>query len=180
MNPRRMSKSICSYNCFIGLNRHRHTIETSWLVSYNFCELILVSRFKYGCWRNIMTTSSKEVFPARSPIPFIVHSIWRAPFWTPEIEFAVARPKSLWQWQDRIALWIPTTLSFKNFIFWPYSSGKQYPVVSGIFRTVAPALITSSQIRAEIYFQFFLHLPHKIQHHLHTFWHDLQQLLLFL
>ena len=58
---------------------------------------MVVSRFKFGCWRKIITTSSREVFPARSPIPFIVHSICLAPFKTPAIEFAVANPKSLWQ-----------------------------------------------------------------------------------
>ena len=42
-----------------------------------------------------MTTSSKEVFPALSPIPFIVHSICLAPLMTPWIELAVASPKSL-------------------------------------------------------------------------------------
>lgn len=52
----------------------------------------------------IITTSSKEVFPARSPIPLMVHSICLAPFVTPAMELAVANPKSLWQWHDKIAL----------------------------------------------------------------------------
>ena len=84
------------------------------------------------------------MFPALSPMPLMVHSICLAPLITPEIEFAVANPKSLWQWQDIIALWIPFTFSLRYLIFPPYCSGKQYPVVSGIFRTVAPAFITSS------------------------------------
>ncbi len=44
---------------------------------------------------------------------------------------------------------MPFTFSFKYFILAPYSSGKQYPVVSGMFKTVAPALITASQTRAK-------------------------------
>ena len=56
-----------------------------------------MSKPKVGCCLKIITTSSNAVFPARSPIPFMVHSIWRAPLITPAIEFAVAKPKSLWQ-----------------------------------------------------------------------------------
>ena len=37
------------------------------------------------------------------------------------------------------------TCSFKNLILAPYSSGKQYPVVSGILSTVAPALMAAAQ-----------------------------------
>ena len=58
---------------------------------------------------------------------------------------AVAKPKSLWQWHEIVTLSIPLTLSIRNFIFSPYSLGRQYPVVSGMFKTVAPDLITSSQ-----------------------------------
>ena len=35
----------------------------------------------------------------------MVHSIWRAPpIITPASELATARPRSLWQWTDQIAL----------------------------------------------------------------------------
>ena len=44
---------------------------------------------------NAITTSSKAVLPARSPNPFIVHSICLAPPSTAAKEFAVAMPKSL-------------------------------------------------------------------------------------
>ncbi|MNN32673.1 hypothetical protein D3C81_1464010 [compost metagenome] len=47
------------------------------------------------CTLRIMATSSSDVFPARSPIPLIVHSTWRAPFCMAAIEFAVASPRSL-------------------------------------------------------------------------------------
>src|SRR5213080_2807637 len=45
-----------------------------------------------------MTTSSMAVLPARSPMPFTVHSICRAPFCTAASELATAMPRSLWQW----------------------------------------------------------------------------------
>ena len=47
--------------------------------------------------RMAMTTSSSEQLPARSPMPLMVHSTWRAPARTAASEFATARPRSLWQ-----------------------------------------------------------------------------------
>ncbi len=51
-------------------------------------------------WRTFsaITTSSSAVLPARSPSPLIVHSICRAPASTAASAFAVAMPRSLWQW----------------------------------------------------------------------------------
>ena len=57
-----------------------------------------------------MTTSSSAVLPARSPIPFTGTSTWRAPPRTPARVFAVAIPRSLWQWQLRMAVSIFGTL----------------------------------------------------------------------
>ena len=54
-----------------------------------------------GRVRTDITTSSKLVFPARSPKPFIVTSTCLAPFWAPFNVFAVASPKSLWQWAEK-------------------------------------------------------------------------------
>ena len=54
--------------------------------------------------RIAMTTSSSAALPARSPMPFTVHSIWRAPACTPASEFATARPRSLWQCTENTAL----------------------------------------------------------------------------
>ena len=51
-----------------------------------------------GRVRRAMTTSSRLALPARSPRPLIVTSTWRAPAWTAASVFAVARPRSLWQW----------------------------------------------------------------------------------
>ena len=44
-----------------------------------------------------MMISSIEVLPARSPIPLMAPSIWRAPAWIAESELATASPRSLWQ-----------------------------------------------------------------------------------
>ena len=41
--------------------------------------------------------------PARSPMPLMVHSICRAPFWIATSEFATAWPRSLWQCTERTA-----------------------------------------------------------------------------
>ena len=54
-----------------------------------------VYKSKSLCCFKTITTSSKAVFPALSPKPLMVHSICRAPLITPEIELAVAKPKSL-------------------------------------------------------------------------------------
>ncbi len=51
-----------------------------------------------------MTISSSAALPARSPMPFIVHSICRAPPSTPASELATAMPRSLWQCTENTAL----------------------------------------------------------------------------
>jgi hypothetical protein len=50
-----------------------------------------------------MTISSSAALPARSPMPLIVHSIWRAPAASAASELATASPKSSWQWVEKIA-----------------------------------------------------------------------------
>ena len=70
-----------------------------------------------------ITISSSAAFPALSPIPFIVHSTCLAPDWTPANEFATAKPKSLWQWVDRIALSIFGTLFIRVSIIFVNSDG---------------------------------------------------------
>jgi hypothetical protein len=54
--------------------------------------------------RRAMTISSMAALPARSPMPLTVHSTWRAPALTAASELATARPRSLWQWTEMIAL----------------------------------------------------------------------------
>ena len=61
-----------------------------------------------ACWSprtfSAITISSSAALPARSPMPLMVHSIWRAPPSTPASELATAMPRSLWQWVEKIAL----------------------------------------------------------------------------
>jgi len=68
-----------------------------------------------------MTTSSSEQLPARSPMPLMVHSIWRAPALTAASELATARPRSSWQWTLTTAE-SPRTSTMRP-ISSPYSSG---------------------------------------------------------
>ena len=70
-----------------------------------------------------ITTSSNAALPALSPIPLIVHSICLAPAWTPASEFATAKPKSLWQCVDKIALSMFGTLFNNVFIIVVNSEG---------------------------------------------------------
>ena len=58
-----------------------------------------------------ITTSSSAVLPARSPRPLIVHSICRAPASTAASAFAVAMPRSLWQWVAKTTSSAPGTRS---------------------------------------------------------------------
>ena len=51
-----------------------------------------------------ITISSSAALPARSPMPLMVHSTWRAPASTPARELATARPRSLWTWVEKITL----------------------------------------------------------------------------
>ena len=77
------------------------------------CERIPVS-ISTSLWqRSVMTTSSSEVLPARSPMPLIVTSACRAPFRMPLSVLAVAMPRSLWQCVERIARSILGTCSIR-------------------------------------------------------------------
>jgi hypothetical protein len=51
-----------------------------------------------------MTISSSDALPARSPIPFTVHSTWRTPAQIAACVLATARPRSSWQWALNTAL----------------------------------------------------------------------------
>ena len=70
-----------------------------------------------------ITTSSRAAFPALSPMPLIVHSICLAPAVTPAKEFATAKPKSLWQCVESIALSIFGTLLISVSIIFLNSEG---------------------------------------------------------
>ena len=71
-----------------------------------------VSRLK--TWRRVlsaMTTSSSEVLPARSPMPLMVTSTWRAPLCMPARVLAVASPRSLWQCTEMTTFSTPGVFS---------------------------------------------------------------------
>ena len=70
-----------------------------------------------------MTNSSRAAFPARSPIPFIVHSICLAPALTPDNELATAKPRSLCQGVENVTLSAEGTLLINESIISKYSSG---------------------------------------------------------
>ena len=53
----------------------------------------------------------------------MVHSTWRAPFSTADSELATARPRSLWQWVDQIALSEFGTRSMSVFMRSPQTYG---------------------------------------------------------
>ena len=86
--------------------------------------LMFVSMPRWWHFR-IMAISSSEVLPARSPIPLMVTSTCRAPLSTPARVQAVAMPRSLWQWVERMARSMPSTWSQRYLIFAPYSWGRQ-------------------------------------------------------
>ena len=90
-----------------------------------------------------ITTSSKHVLPARSPIPLHVNSTWRTPWVMASRVFADANPKSSWQCALKITFSLPGQFSFKYVTSAPNSCGKIYPTVSGTFIVVAPASITA-------------------------------------
>ena len=58
-------------------------------------------------------TSSSDAFPARSPMPLIVTSTCRAPSWTAVRVLATARPRSLWQWVEKMAFSAPGVFSIR-------------------------------------------------------------------
>ena len=73
-------------------------------------------------WEAI-TISSSAALPARSPIPFTVHSTWRAPAAIAASEFATASPRSSWQWALRVTRSAPGTRASTSRNIAPYSSG---------------------------------------------------------
>lgn len=92
-----------------------------------------------------MTISSNEAFPALSPMPLMVHSNCLAPAVAPAKLLAVASPRSFWQWVEITTFSPPGVSDLTLLIRAAYSCGNAQPVVSGMFRVVAPALVTSDR-----------------------------------
>mmetsp|Transcript_11203 Transcript_11203/g.28732 ORF Transcript_11203/g.28732 Transcript_11203/m.28732 type:complete len:280 (+) Transcript_11203:934-1773(+) len=94
-----------------------------------------------------MTTSSSEALPARSPMPLMVHSTWRAPAMAPARLLAVLSPRSFWQCVDMMAPSMPGVLALIAAMRLPNSCGRFQPVVSGMLSVVAPASMTAPRMR---------------------------------
>ena len=74
-----------------------------------------------------ITTSSNEAFPARSPMPLMVHSIWRAPAMAPARLLAVESPRSFWQCVEKTTLSAPGVFARRSDIKPPNSCGRFQP-----------------------------------------------------
>jgi hypothetical protein len=70
-----------------------------------------------------ITISSSAALPARSPMPLIVHSTWRAPAASAARLLATPRPRSLWQCALSMTLSMPRTSRFRRANSAPISSG---------------------------------------------------------
>ena len=94
-----------------------------------------------------MMISSVDVLPARSPMPLMAPSIWRAPAWIAARELATARPRSLWQCVETMtSSRSPFTCSYTVVSMSTNSDGVAYPTVSGMLMVVAPASTAALQM----------------------------------
>ena len=95
------------------------------LAHANAVKLVIVLAFSIAAILVFIaiTTSSSEQFPARSPMPLIVHSIWPAPFSTAARLLATASPRSLLQCTLRTALSIFETRFLRMLIVSPICAG---------------------------------------------------------
>ena len=93
MNSGFVSEYVVSYYRFVIGNRQSTAFDTS-SESSLICLVLNPKSLPYNNLRDIIT-SSRDAFPARSPIPFTVVEIPLAPASTPDMEFITARPKSL-------------------------------------------------------------------------------------
>ncbi len=75
--------------------------------------------------RSAIATSSRLALPARSPMPLMVHSTWRAPAWIAASVFATARPRSLWLWVEKMTFSAPGTLFISVEKISPISAGSE-------------------------------------------------------
>ena len=104
----------------------------------------VVASKRAGRVLSAITISSRLALPARSPMPFTVHSTWPAPFWIAASELATPRPRSSWQWTESTARPMFGTRPRTKRMSSPNSEGIAYPTVSGMLIVVAPASIAAS------------------------------------
>ncbi len=72
--PLECAKAFLPTMALLGCTGMFISVDTMRLVGHIFCVLMFVSMPRSGCVLNIMAISSREVLPARSPIPLMVTS----------------------------------------------------------------------------------------------------------
>jgi hypothetical protein len=72
---------------------------------------------------SVITISSSDALPARSPMPLTAHSTCRAPARIAATELATAWPRSLWQCTEMTARALFRTRSRMRAMRWAHSSG---------------------------------------------------------
>ena len=95
--PASWAKAFCPTIALFGCTGYPLRRETRRLVRAISSVSIPVRRPSYASARvrSAMTISSSAALPARSPIPLIAHSTWRAPASIAASELAMANPRSL-------------------------------------------------------------------------------------
>ncbi len=102
MNARFMRKRIRTDNRLVRLHDNARVVADQFADTRRSAAFrSLFPDRKSACGSSsVITTSSSDVLPARSPIPLIVTSAWRAPARIPASVLAVAMPRSSWQWTE--------------------------------------------------------------------------------
>ena len=102
--PASWAKALRPTMALLGCTGTPVMLESIWLVRYSSWVAMPVSKgSRSRRTLRAITTSSREQLPARSPMPLMVHSTWRAPASTAARLLATARPRSLWQCTLRMA-----------------------------------------------------------------------------
>src|SRR3989442_1230844 len=143
--PASLAKALRPTIALLGWGNTPVTCDSSRLVRYS-SRVSTLQRNEATCGRTwlAITISSSAALPARSPIPFTVHSICPAPAAIAASEFATARPRSSWQCAESVTRSAPGTRSRTARNMCSYSTASAYPTVSGRLTVVAPAGIAAS------------------------------------
>ena len=98
-----VGKRIASYNGLIRRGPKPMISESNWLVGYRRSSTSECVQGNLSLRTSIAAAiSSKAAFPARSPMPLMVHSTCCAPAATAARVLATAKPRSLWQWDESV------------------------------------------------------------------------------
>src|SRR6266478_4685069 len=125
MDARFVGERVRSYNGFIGRYTDAGYLRQQSARGIQFVEMEVVVTPRVACrTRSTTATSSSAALPARSPIPLIVNSSWRAPPRIAAREFATPRPRSLWPCALNIIPGAPSRKSMTRRNMASYSSGR--------------------------------------------------------